>query len=60
MKTTLMPGVRLGAANTDGLAVIGSESRGTEKRIANEDGRNGDGDGGKKRRLRRMLRRETV
>lgn len=60
MNTTLMPGVRLGTANTDGLVVIGSESRGIGKRIANEDGRNGDGGGGKKRRLRPMLRRETV
>ena len=45
MNTTLMPGVRLGTANTDGLVVIGSESRGIGKRIANEDGRNGDGGG---------------
>jgi hypothetical protein len=54
-----MRGGRLGIANEDGLVRMAVEggSRGIEKRSANGDGKREDGEG-KRRRLRRMLRRE--
>jgi hypothetical protein len=59
MNTRLMRGGRLGIANEDGLVRMAVEggSRGIEKRSANGDGKREDGEG-KRRRLRRMLRRE--
>lgn len=58
--TRLMRGARLGMENGDGLVRMGieGESREIGKRNANEDGRRGDGGEGKKRGLRRMLKRK--
>jgi hypothetical protein len=60
MSTIPTPGARLGIANADGRVRTGTEgmSREIGKKSANGDDRSGDG-GEKKRRLRRMLRRET-
>jgi hypothetical protein len=55
-----MPAARLEIANADGLVRMGiaGVSRGIGKKSANGDDRSGDGEG-KRKRLQRMLRRET-